>query len=61
MSRDRLHMFIVKGSLEYMNVLLVDDKQMDRELVKEALYSSGRSFDITEVSNAQDGLSCLNS
>ena len=46
-------MFVPKRSLDEMNVLLVDDKQMDRELVKEALYSSGRSFDITEVSNAQ--------
>ena len=54
-------MFVPKRSLDEMNVLLVDDKQMDRELVKEALYSSGRSFDITEVSNARDGLSCLNS
>ena len=44
-----------------MNILLVDDQQIERELVKEALDASGRSFDITEVSNGKDGLSKLSS
>ncbi|MFD2167025.1 EAL domain-containing protein [Thalassotalea euphylliae] len=40
-----------------MNVLLVDDQEIDRELVKEALHCSGCIFDIKEVNNAHDGLS----
>ncbi|KZN40913.1 two-component system response regulator [Pseudoalteromonas luteoviolacea] len=39
-----------------MNVLLVDDQKIDRELVKEALNCSGQSFDIKEVNCAKDGI-----
>lgn len=42
-----------------MNVLLVDDQKIERELVKQALYSSGGDYDITEVTNAYEGLSQL--
>ena len=51
----------VIGSMDRVNILLVDDQQIERELVKEALDASGRSFDITEVSNGKDGLSKLSS
>ncbi|AOT07747.1 two-component system response regulator [Pseudoalteromonas luteoviolacea] len=42
-----------------MNILLVDDEKIDRELVKEALYCSGKRFDIKEATSAQDGLSAI--
>ena len=42
-----------------MNVLLVDDQQIERELIKEALFATDELVDITEVSNAEDGLTHL--
>lgn len=42
-----------------MNILLVDDQQIERELIKEALKFSQSPVAITEVNNAKDGLSVL--
>lgn len=42
-----------------MNVLLVDDQEIDRELIKHTLHSSGKPFDITEVSTAFEGIENL--
>ncbi len=42
-----------------MNVLLVDDREIDRELIKHALLGSEKSFDITEATNAYEGLDQL--
>jgi len=42
-----------------MNVLLVDDQEIDRELIKHTLNSSGKLFEITEVNNAFDGIESL--
>ncbi|MBQ4811164.1 EAL domain-containing protein [Pseudoalteromonas luteoviolacea] len=42
-----------------MNILLVDDQKIDRELVKEALNCSLQEFDLKEVNCAEDGLSAI--
>ncbi|KZN67645.1 two-component system response regulator [Pseudoalteromonas luteoviolacea] len=42
-----------------MNILLVDDQKIDRELVKEALNCSLQKFDLKEVNCAEDGLSAI--
>lgn len=42
-----------------MDVLLVDDRKIDRELIKHALLNASTPFDITEVNSAQDGLAKL--
>ncbi len=40
-----------------MNILLVDDQEIDRELIKHTLFSSGKNIEITEASNAHEGIS----
>lgn len=42
-----------------MNVLLVDDQEIDRELVKHSLFASGGKFDITETSDPHDGINWI--
>ena len=42
-----------------MNVLLVDDQEIDRELIKHSLFASGGQFDITETSDPNDGMSWI--
>ena len=42
-----------------MNILLIDDREIDRELIKHALHNAEKHFDITEVDNPCDGLSQL--
>ncbi|MCG7548108.1 GGDEF domain-containing response regulator [Pseudoalteromonas sp. Of7M-16] len=42
-----------------MNILLVDDEKIDRELVKEALFCSGKKFNIKEAISAEDGLTAI--
>lgn len=42
-----------------MNILLIDDREIDRELIKHALYNSEKSFEITEVDSPHEGLDRL--
>ena len=42
-----------------MNVLLVDDRKIDRELIKHALLGAEKHFDITETNSADEGLARL--
>ncbi len=42
-----------------MNILLIDDREIDRELIKHALYNAEKHFDITEVDTPSEGLTKL--
>ena len=43
-----------------MNLLIIDDDELDREMVRRALVATGEEFELEEVTNSQSALEILN-